>query len=134
MCYRCSDCSNNWPLSDIYHTCPLCKEKCWTTTVNAGDALSFEEARALVKAETEEPPHKNQGLAGGELGGHEGVVPTFSSIHGQAIFEHRYGAFMRMGFGPSESEALAETREDTYRIRKMLDNGCTIDVAVSILL
>ncbi|HEY6020804.1 MAG TPA: hypothetical protein VIY48_13180 [Candidatus Paceibacterota bacterium] len=62
-------------------------------------------------------------------------APTrHNSIHGEAVFNHRFGVFMRAGFGPVESEALAHSREDTHRVRKMLDHGCSIEQAVIILL
>lgn len=60
--------------------------------------------------------------------------PTFDSIHPKDVFEHRYGSFMRMGFGPAESEQLAHTRLDTYQAKRMLEQGCAPEMALEILL
>lgn len=134
MCYRCGICSMFWPLASQYSKCPLCEETCTALQVEDIVVLTHDEAKKLVKLETAEPPHQNSGLGGGMIGGSEGKVPEHRSIHSAAVFEHRYGAFMRMGFGPSEAEALANTHEDTHRIKRMLASGCLPEVAISILL
>ncbi len=58
----------------------------------------------------------------------------FSSIHPKAVFEHRFARFMEMGFGPSESSDLAETRADVHQVRRFLSAGCSFELALQILL
>jgi hypothetical protein len=56
------------------------------------------------------------------------------SIHSKQVFEWRFGRFMDMGFGPREAAELAESREDLHVVKKWLGQGCTLEIAVAILL
>src|SRR4051812_39368549 len=112
--FRCSTCSIHWPMMRQYEECPLCEGKCFTNSVDADLILSNAQAQARVL----EAKRAAEAL--------EDIEP-FNSIHPPQVYAHRYSVFMDMGFGPLESESLANTRQGTHRIRKSLASGCTID-------
>lgn len=117
-CSRCSTCDKNWPHSGDFKTCPTCGLITAVVHRPAKEILTVEQARAILMVEEapEDPP-----LQG--------------SIHPNSVYSHRFAVFMKIGFGPAESSALANTREDTHRVKKMVqEQGCDIDTAVAILL
>lgn len=113
--YFCPHCDKHEVLKDSDNRCPECGGKC-LAVVASPDAIptGAELQEELAALEVEAAPQ-----------------PT---IHDDSVFAYRFSLFMEMGFGPVESDALANTREDTHRIRKMLREGCAIDTAVAILL
>ena len=60
-------------------------------------------------------------------------VEQFESIHGQEIFEWRYDEFRRLGFDIETSISLADSREDLYKVRCMIRQGCPVETATEIL-
>jgi hypothetical protein len=119
VCWRCSQCSIHWPMLKDYSQCPLCESECFTTSVDTSTILSNAQAQGRIFADKNEP---------------EELAPPANLIHPPQVYSHRFAIFMDMGFGPAEAETLANTREDTHRIKKMLTQGCDIDTAVLILL
>lgn len=135
LSYRCSNCNKNWPLTSKFAICPLCETKCWSHS--DGDVLTIAEALAIIEAEKQPAAKYHAPVTykdGEEVQPERVKEATHSSIHSSGVFEHRYGFFMRLGFGPAESEALANTYLDTHNVRKMVEQGCSLEQAVAILL
>jgi predicted urease superfamily metal-dependent hydrolase len=117
--YYCPKCDENRPLNDAATECPKCGGTC-LAVVNSPEAMIAEEDLAMLAEKVIETTEK--------------VVEVKVLIHPPAVYSHRYSVFMTLGFGPAESEALANSREDTHRVKKMLRGGCDVDTAVAILL
>jgi len=115
-CYECELCDKVFPYMEKYAKCPLCEHQTSPTRMAPDEILTEAQVNALVLTwdGTEEPVR--------------------DSIHPQAVYEHRYGAFMRMGFDPESAMALAETRHDRYAVQKLIAQGCSLDTALQILI
>lgn len=110
--YFCPQCDNHKPLKSADNRCKECGGKCLAVVASPEAVITEEDLEVLAT---------------------ESVAPR-TSIHPEAVLAHRFTLFVEMGFDLSSADALANTREDTHRIRKMLREGCAIDVAVAILL
>lgn len=109
--YFCPKCNAHRDIKDTKTKCPECGGKCLAvvTTPEAIDSLdNFLETECVV----------NPGVR----------------IHPPQVYAHRFAIFMQLGFGPAESISLANSREDTHKVKKMLREGCSVSTAVAILL
>ena len=114
---RCDKCDINYPAEYTqYRPCPICGAETKSVCSAQMQPLSGDSLReAMVdRVIAEEPKHEY--------------------IHNEQVYAHRFAKFMRMGFGPAESRSLANTFIDTHEVDRWLNQGCSVDVAVSILL
>lgn len=121
---RCEDCDVNWPsMHDRFKTCPLCEQTCKSVSRADRQPITEGAVRRLLKEKAEQAERLS-----------EAVEDKFESVHGHAVYSHRFDFFMRMGFGPAESQELANTYVDCHEVRRWLSQGCGHDTAVSILI
>jgi hypothetical protein len=67
--------------------------------------------------------------------GPETVISTVGERgHDEKILSWRHEAFVRMGFTEFVADFLAATRIDLHQMRKLIDEGCPLDVACDILM
>jgi hypothetical protein len=55
-------------------------------------------------------------------------------IHSPDVIAWRIGRFLEAGFDQHDADLLANTRHDTHLVKKMVQNGCSIQLAILILL
>ena len=113
---RCDTCDINYPADYAkYRPCPICDGETKSVCSAKMQPLTGDSLReAMFDRMPKEPECEN--------------------IHNEQVYAHRFAKFMRMGFGPAESRSLANTFIDTHQVDRWLHQGCSVDVAVSILL
>jgi hypothetical protein len=55
-------------------------------------------------------------------------------IHNPEVIAHRIGRFLEIGFDQHDADLLANTRHDTQLVKRMITNGCSVHLAILILL
>jgi hypothetical protein len=62
------------------------------------------------------------------------MTGTIEQIHNPEVIAHRIGRFLELGFDQHDADLLANTRHDWHHVRQMMQNGCSIQLAILILL
>jgi hypothetical protein len=61
-------------------------------------------------------------------------MDVLEKIHPPEVLVYRVARFLDLGFDQHDADLLANTRADLHRVKKMVQNGCSISLAIQILL
>lgn len=106
-CRRCSLCGINYPYSKT--TCEVCAGKLDGIGNDEPDQ-DWQESVRLAKSAGADPPSSSE-----------------------RILAWRLLQFIRLGFQLEQAEALARSRVDHHRVRRMIEAGCPPEVALQIV-
>jgi hypothetical protein len=61
-------------------------------------------------------------------------MDVLEKIHPPEVLVHRIERFLEMGFDQHDADLLANTRHDLHAVKRMVKNGCSVRLAILILL